>query len=248
MLGAYATALPAPRAIATLHVFVPARDTTDQTEVFCPAKRVHHLFDAIEESCTLLTVERDREIVEQGAPATYCFQLVSGCARIVKLLADGRRQVVGFLLADDIFGWDSVNCHDFALESVTNATLRRFPVSAIDDRADRDRHFARHLRHAMSEQSCVGRAHMVLLGRMTATERIASFLLDMAGRLSADHSAVMELPMCRTDMADYLGLTVETISRGLAALRRRGAIVVDRTRFAILDRQALCCTDAEQLH
>lgn len=204
--------------------------------------------------------DRDEEIIAQGARAENCFQVVRGCVRTVRLLEDGRRQVGEFLFAGDLFGWDTVGEHEFAAEAVTPVTMRRLRLSVVEAWADEDRAFAQRLRRYTADQVRLARSRLVLLGRKTASERIASFLLEMCARLdrpilahtnmadpgvTCSGNTVIELPMSRADMADYLGLTIETVCRGLSELRRRGTIVVARTRVAIKDPSALALAGAD---
>ena len=192
--------------------------------------------------------DRDEEIVAQGDPAGYCYLVVSGCVRTVKLMEDGRRQIGEFLFPGDLFGWEALDEHDFAAEAVTPVMLHRYPRRNLEVRADRDRDFARRLREITAGQLRAGRERMVLLGRKTASERIASFLLEMAGRMSPNGHASIELPMGRADIADYLGLTIETVCRGLTQLRRRGTITVERATIMICDRSALGAAGCEMVH
>jgi CRP/FNR family transcriptional regulator, nitrogen fixation regulation protein len=196
---------------------------------------------------TPLHFDRDAEIIAQGARAEHCFQVISGCVRTVRLLEDGRRQVGEFLLAGDVFGWDAVGEYEFAAEAVTPVTLHRFRLSTIEDRADEDRRFAQRLRRYTADQVRLARNRLVLLGRKTAAERIACFLLEMSERLHCPGQAVIELPMSRADMADYLGLTIETVCRGLTELRRQGTIAVERTRLVIQDPRALALAGSDWL-
>lgn len=192
--------------------------------------------------------ERDEEIVAQADPAGYCYLVVSGCARTVKLMEDGRRQVGEFLLPGDLFGWEALEEHDFGLEAVSAAALLRYPRAALYALADRDRDFTRRLRELTAGQLRAGRERMVLLGRKTAAERIASFLLEMAERIRPEAGTMIELPMSRADMADYLGLTIETVCRGLTQLRTQRVIAVERSRIVILDRRALGAAGCEVVH
>ena len=197
---------------------------------------------------TSLQFDRDAEIIAQGERAEYCFQVISGCVRTVRLLEDGRRQVGEFLFGGDVFGWDAVGENEFAAEAVTPVTLRRVRLSTVEERADEDRAFAHRLRRYTADQVRVARARLVLLGRKTAAERIACFLMEMCDRLRCPGESVIELPMSRADMADYLGLTIETVCRGLTELRRQGTITVERTRVAIQDPRALALAGSDWLH
>jgi len=192
--------------------------------------------------------ERDEEIVAQGEPAGYCYLVVSGCVRTVRLMEDGRRHVGEFLFPGDLFGWDVLDEHDFGAEAVTPATVRRYPRRSLEALADRDRTFAQQLRALTAGQLRASRERMVLLGRKTASERIASFLLEMARQMRAEGQGLIELPMSRADIADYLGLTIETVCRGLTQFRRHGIIAVERSKVVVRDRRALDAAGCEVVH
>jgi CRP/FNR family nitrogen fixation transcriptional regulator len=218
---------------------------------------VGHGLDTLTLTATTVRFERDSEIIAQGAAVEYCYQIVSGCVRTVRLLEDGRRQVGEFLFPGDVVGWETVDEHEFAAEAVTAATLRRLPVRAVEDQADTDHAFAQMLRRYMAGQVRVARGRLVLLGRKTASERIASFLLEMHVRLQTlepssqedcQAGMLLDLPMSRQDVADYLGLTTETVCRGLSELRRLGMIDTRRTRIAICDLRALGLAGSDRLH
>jgi len=193
----------------------------------------------------LLDIEKGCDIIAQGDAADYCFEVVEGCARSVQRLEDGRRQVSDFLLPGDVFGLDAVGEHDFAGEAVTAVTIRRLRLSTVELLAEDDAAFAQRLRRHLTRQTKAMRSRIVLLGRMTAAERIGAFLLEMTERLQGSSHGIVELPMSRGDMADYLGLTIETVSRCLSDLKSRGVISVKGARIAIHNRRALT---AETLH
>lgn len=207
-----------------------------------------HVSEPLDPQATTVRADRDEEIVPQGDPAGHCYLVVSGCARTVKLMEDGRRQIGEFLFPGDLFGWEALDEHDFGVEAVTPVTLHRYPRRNLEARADRDPDFARRLREITAGQLRAGRERMVLLGRKTASERIASFLLEMAGRMSPNGRASIELPMGRADIADYLGLTIETVCRGLTQLRRHGTITVERANIVICDHSALGAAGCEVVH
>jgi len=205
------------------------------------------LLDPLVSLAAIVTFEREDEIVFQGEAAEYCYEVVSGCVRTVRLLEDGRRHVGEFLFAGDLLGCDSAPQYECGVEAVTPATLRRYRTSAIEDRADTDLAFARRLRRHGNSQIRATRGRLMLLGRKTATERIASFLIEMQARLRPSAPGAIDLPMGRGDIADYLGLTIETVCRGLAELRQRGIIAVDRTHIAVLDRCGLVRAGSDQV-
>lgn len=171
-----------------------------------------------------VTVPRERELYGQGDPAEYCYQIISGCLRTVKLMEDGRRQVAAFLLPGDCLGFDDIGCHDFAAQAVTDAVVKRFRRREVDMLADRQPALARRLRELGASALRSAYDRLLLLGRKTASERIASFLLEMAGRQHEVHAVA--LPMSRVDIADHLGLTVETVCRMMTHLRREGTIAM----------------------
>jgi CRP-like cAMP-binding protein len=217
--------------IASLAV-VPAGDPLDMLEPFG----------------TTILMQRDREIHAQGDQAAYCYRLVSGCIRMVRLMEDGRRQIGEFLMAGDLLGFDALETYDFAAESVSDVVLRRYPRRMVDALAERNNGVARRLRDVTSISLRLAHARVVLLGRKTASERIASFLLEMIQRLPSVRRDVLELPMSRTDMADHLGLTIETVCRVLAHLRRDGTIAIERGSIAIQDAVALQQMASEPRH
>lgn len=193
----------------------------------------------------LVAFEKGCDIIAQGDAADYCFEVVEGCARSVQRLEDGRRQVSDFLLPGDVFGLDAVGEHDFAGEAVTAVTIRRLRLATLDLLAEEDAAFGQRLRRHLARQSRAMRSRIVLLGRMTAAERIGAFLLEMKKRLDGSAQDIVELPMSRGDMADYLGLTIETVSRCLSDLKGRGVISVKGAHIIIHNHRALT---AETLH
>ena len=166
---------------------------------------------------------KDEELFAEGDEAEFFYQVVSGAIRSYKLLSDGRRQIDAFHLGGDIFGLEAGKEHRFSAEAIGNATViayRRSRLGSLiqDDAAFRDRIMTATLRSLERAQD-----HMLLLGRKTAQEKMATFLLDMAERLSMDDEH-FELPMQRSDIADHLGLTIETVSRTLTQFARSGLI------------------------
>lgn len=197
---------------------------------------------------TIVQADRDSEIVAQAGSLRHCFQVVEGCVRVFWLLENGRRQITDFLFAGDLLGLDAIPDNALGAEAVTPVTLRRIPQAVVETRASTDLRFARELRAYGAAQIRAAHARCVLLGRKTASERVAAFLLEMAQRLGGYGKSGMYLPMSRTDIADYLGLTTETVCRTLTDLRQRGAIRIERARITILDLPALERTGAEYVH
>ena len=170
-----------------------------------------------------MVIGKGEELFAEGDDAEFFYQVVSGAIRSYKLLSDGRRQIDAFHLRGDILGLEAGGEHRFSAEAIGGATViayRRSRLSALvdDDAAFRDRIMTATLRSLERAQ-----AHMLLLGRKTAQEKMATLLLDMAERLSRDDEH-FDLPMQRSDIADHLGLTIETVSRTLTQFVRSGLI------------------------
>jgi CRP/FNR family nitrogen fixation transcriptional regulator len=170
-----------------------------------------------------MVLRKGGELFAEGDEADFFYQVVSGAIRSYKLLNDGRRQIDAFHLRGDIFGLEAGSEHRFSAEAVGDATViayRRSRLSTLiqDDASFRDKIMTATLRSLERAQD-----HMLLLGRKTAQEKLATFLLDMAERLSKDDEH-FELPMQRADIADHLGLTIETVSRTLTQFARSGLI------------------------
>jgi CRP-like cAMP-binding protein len=187
---------------------------------------------------SVVRAERDAVIVAQADPADYSYLVISGCVRTVRLMSDGRRQIGEFLLAGDFFGLEALDEHAFGMEAVTPATLRRYMHRSLEAFADRNPDFARRLRILSAKKLRSEQARVLALGRMTASERIARFLLDMAVHAGAPGRCI-ELPMSRFDVADYLGLTTETVCRMLTQMQREAVIAINRSRITIQDENAL---------
>ena len=173
-------------------------------------------------SGTTSILARGDELFAEGDDADYFYKVVSGTIRTCKLLSDGRRQIDAFHLAGDIFGLEPGATHRFSAEAVERAEVIafrrcRFATLAQDDPALGDQLMA-----SMMVNLERAHDHMLLLGRKTAQEKIASFLLDIGRRVSRSDS--FELPMQRSDIADHLGLTIETVSRTLTQLAKDGVI------------------------
>jgi CRP/FNR family nitrogen fixation transcriptional regulator len=184
-----------------------------------------------------ITYARNSEIFGENEPAEYLYKVVSGSVRTYKILNDGRRQVGGFHLVGDIFGLEFADEHSLSAEAITDCKILVVKRSALNALAGRDASVARQL---LTLTGCELRRvqNRILLLIKNAQERVAGFLLEMARGDSP--SDVIELPMSRQDIADYLGLTVETVSRTLTSLECVAAIEVTTSRRIVLrNRSAL---------
>jgi CRP/FNR family nitrogen fixation transcriptional regulator len=174
---------------------------------------------------------RNAEIYGENEPAEFVYKVVSGTVRTYKVLADGRRQIGAFYLPGDIFGLESGDEHSFSAESVTDSKVLVIKRSALVALAQRDNDVSRKLWDLTSCELRRVQDHIMLLVK-TAQERVVGFLLEMAERIpSGNH---VELPMSRQDIADYLGLTIETVSRTLTQLENASAIELPTSRRIVL--------------
>src|SRR3954452_25055151 len=165
---------------------------------------------------------KDTEIFGQVEPAEYIYQVIEGAVRSHKLLADGRRQIGAFHLTGDIFGLENGTEHRFTAEAIVETTVRLMKRCSLEHVAESDAMVALDLLNMTTSNLQHAEDHMLLLGRKTSLERVAAFLLEMDRRATA--AGVMALPMCRRDIADYLGLTLETVSRALSQLHGKGML------------------------
>jgi CRP-like cAMP-binding protein len=184
-----------------------------------------------------MAFSRNAEIYGEGEPADYLYKMVSGTVRTYKVLTDGRRQIGGFYVAGDIFGLETGEEHAFAAEAITECKVLVIKRSALMALAGRDHDVARQLWTITGGELRRVQDHIMLLVK-SAQERVASFLLEMSARISADNA--VELPMSRQDIADYLGLTIETVSRTLTILENAATIELSSSRRIVLrNRSAL---------
>jgi CRP/FNR family nitrogen fixation transcriptional regulator len=180
----------------------------------------------------------DEEIYAEGDRADCWFRVTSGTVRICKLMADGRRHIAEFYYPGDCFGLDEIAERAFAAEAVGEVTVMRFTRAATERLIDERPELARRMCNMTLRNLAHAQTRLFLLGRMTAVERVATFLLELAERRDAHR--VLQVPMSRYDIADYLGLTIETVCRVLSALKRDGAIAISNPhRIEICDRDAL---------
>jgi CRP/FNR family nitrogen fixation transcriptional regulator len=192
---------------------------------------------------TEFSYKKDAEIYGEEEPAEYVYQVVKGAVRSYKLLSDGRRQIGAFHLPGDVFGLESGPVHRLTAEAIIDTTVRLIKRRAIEQAAATDVHIVRGLLNMTTGSLKHAEDHMLLLGRKTAMERVATFLLEMDRRLAV--AGMMALPMCRRDIGDYLGLTLETVSRALSQLHEQEVLGFSGARQIVLrNRQRLRNMDA----
>jgi CRP/FNR family transcriptional regulator, nitrogen fixation regulation protein len=179
---------------------------------------------------------RNAEIYGESEPADYLYKVVSGTVRTSKVRIDGRRQIGGFYLPGEMFGVEVGEEHAFSAEALTDCQVLLINRRLVMARAAREAAVARELWRLIGHELDRVQDHILLLIK-SAEERVASFLLEMAGPASAGNT--VELPMTRRDIGEYLGLTLETVSRTLAHLEATAAIGVQSRQIVLRNRSAL---------
>jgi len=176
---------------------------------------------------TPMRFTRNAEIYGEDEPAEFLYQVVSGAVRTYRMLDDGRRQVVAFYLPGDIFGVEAGEVHLASAEAVGDSQVLVVKRSSVLARADHERDLAKQLWTLTARELQRVQQHSLVLIK-NAEERVAGFLLEMASRCPG--GLTIDLPMSRQDIADYLGLTIETVSRTFTQLVQSGAIMLETSR------------------
>ena len=180
--------------------------------------------------------EANTEIQAEDEPADFFYQVVSGAVRTYKLLSDGRRQINAFHLPGDVIELEVSQNHRFSADATTPSIIRVAKRSAMIGLAARNHELATEIWRRTANNLQFAQEHMMLLGRRNAEERLANFLLEMAERSS--YEGTIDLPMPRQDIADYLGLTIETVSRTLTHLASISTINLSSSRHVHLRNRA----------
>lgn len=179
-----------------------------------------------------LTFSRDEEIFGEGERSDYIYQVLEGVVRTCRFSSDGRRQIEDFHLAGEYFGLEMGADHSCSAEAVGPVTVLLLKRAALNDLATRDFAVAGRLLALTMTSLSRTQKHVALLSRKGACERVVAFLLDFAHRAGA--VAFLELPMSRQEIGDYLGLTIETVSRTFTQLEADGVIgLPDRRRLLL---------------
>lgn len=197
--------------------------------------RLSNLGDALERIGLRMAFAKDEEIYAQDEEVEFIYRVVSGSVRTTRLMSDGRRQIGEFYYPGDIFGLEPGPDHRFSAEALCDCVvlvLKRTALQAAG--ADADLQAA--IMAAMSLELERAQEHVLLLGRKTACERVASFMADLAVRGGA--GGVFDLPMSRQDIADYLGLTIETVSRMLSQLQNNAVLEIAGCRHVTVKNPA----------
>jgi CRP/FNR family transcriptional regulator len=198
--------------------------------------------DPLDGISTVARFDRDAAVFHQGEDADAVYRLVEGVVRLFKLLPDGRRQIVGFVQAGDLFGLPLGERRALSAEAVTAIAVRRIPRARLLALMEEDPALRLRLLGVAAEALAAAQDQMLLLGRKNAQEKICSFLGGLSRRRAAQGKDPVRLyvPMSRTDIADFLGLTIETVSRTITKLKTSGLIrMLDGNKIELLDPAAL---------
>ncbi len=166
-----------------------------------------------------------REVLfHQGDPSRYVYTLTSGTARLVRVLADGRQAAIGFRFAGDMLGYVAGDEYIFGAEALTEITVCRMERKRLEEMLRRYPVMARRFRELAAQELSASQDHIMALGRFTAEERVAAFLLVLieAQERRGRHGPVFELPATRADIGEFLGVRLETVSRAISSFRKRG--------------------------
>jgi CRP/FNR family nitrogen fixation transcriptional regulator len=191
---------------------------------------------ALQSVSTTSRFGRNQTIFNEGDDARYSYKILEGGVRLCKVRPDGRRQIAEFLLPGDMFGFEMGDEHSLTAEALCDVVLLRCPRTHVERLSDESVEVRRKLMSLLRRELSAAQEHLVMLGRQTAKERVASFLLLLAERNDADDGDAVELPMGRQDIADYLGLTIETVCRALTDLKKDALIAIPNRHQIVIRR------------
>ena len=199
------------------------------------------------------TYPEDTELVSNGEPVERYSNILSGVVKLSKLLADGRQQIVGLQFAPDFLGRPFKSTSETTAEAVTDVRVCSFPKSVLDTMIRK----SANLEHVLHEQTLRelddARDWMMTLGRRSASEKVASFLYLIGKNIDPDnepldHCVSFKIPLKRIDIADFLGLTIETVSRQLTKLRKSGVISIENNRYVCIHDMRVLKKACEETH
>lgn len=198
------------------------------------------VLDALQPIGTAARVRRGRQIFAEGEPAAHWYWLASGAVQVCSFAEDGKRHVAELVLPGDLFGLEACARRGATAEAARDAVVVSYPRARAEALVDADPRLARAFREVACGRLHHAQACLLRLGRTSALARVASFLLEMGERCRRAADGAVDVPVTRDDIADYLGLTSETVSRALTELRRRGAIALPaRQSIHLADRAAI---------
>lgn len=203
-----------------------------------PVAVIARLSEPLRTAGSVVQIPEGREIFAEGGDTEMFYKVVSGVVRICKFLNDGRRQIEAFHVTGELFGLELSGERLLAAEAVTDCSLIAYRRRNIEQQAKTDHAISQQLfQHAMQSLQ-QAQTHSLLLGRRGAAEKVAAFLLEWTGKAGKGDS--LHLVMSRQDIADYLGLTIETVSRSMSQFERDGVIALSGARqMRVLNRGVL---------
>lgn len=242
LLPAGASVVPQPRALGRGEEAPAWKPSAEKVADWSSDAWIAHLFA---ELGTPMTIARNGELYGEDQPVESVYRVESGIIRTCKILNDGRRQIDGFYVAGDIVGLEMRGRHVYYAEAISRATVRAVRLRTLRARMEAGGAVSTGLWDMAARELHRSQEHNLLLGRRSAQERVACFLLSMAERLAdpcvpEKGAQTIDLPMSRQDMADYLGLTIETVSRTFTQLEAAGVIALaSARRVRLCNRAAL---------
>lgn len=206
-----------------------------------PLSAIPHALQCLDAVSTIISCPPRQELCHEGQPASTIYRVIAGAALRSVIRSNGRRLVVDLLFPGDFFGLTAGADYDYTVQAATRGSIvAAYPRKRAEAQADSDPKLARDLRQiALGEMSRL-QEQLLIVSRITVREKVASFIVAIADRLSPGRGDRVNLPISRYDIADYLAVSAETVSRSLSELQRRGTIRFAGTRVVqILDRAAL---------
>ncbi len=170
----------------------------------------------------------------EGDEATHLFEVAAGMLRALRLLGDGRRIIVGFMRPGDLLGVSLKERYLYTVEAVSPVELRRFPRRRFEDEVARHSNLQQQLFSRLRDEMTAAQDQAVLLSRRCAEEKLANFFLLMRRNENCKRTPIVDLPMTRLDIADYLGMTIETVSRTITKLANSGVIATPGRRSVMV--------------
>jgi len=196
----------------------------------------------LETIAAFLDINPGETIINEADPAEFIFNVTGGAMKLYKLMPDGRRQITGFLFSGSFLGVSDHSEYAYTAEALTSTTLCRFPRKQFENLLAEFPSIGQRMVSILMDDLAGAQSQMLLLGRKTARERVASFLILLASRTKKTEvePTLLPIPMNRVDIADFLGLTIETVSRTLTGLKKDGIISIpDGGHIKILERDEL---------
>jgi CRP/FNR family nitrogen fixation transcriptional regulator len=174
----------------------------------------------------LIKVGKKQTIYEKGQPAHFCYKVVEGSVRVSRVLMDGHRQILSIHLPNEAFGIEYSDAYSATAEAVSDVTLLRCPRACIAKISESESDARHQMMCMLSREALSAQEHLVMLGHQGAKVRVASFFLRLAELAGGKNGATIDMPVGRQDMADYLGLTIETTCRAITDFKESGIIAV----------------------